>query len=149
MPTKQVQVGDYYYLESMRLVFEVVGPHVGSSLAWIMTSANDEHTTLMTPRDMSRGDWRYASMTGPEFKVVVGSTWYTHGYDELFTVVQLNESREAGPDSWGMKGVSSSKTLYMHHRRRIRGEWLHVSDADTPEPIPVVRRSRYHRTPVI
>jgi hypothetical protein len=146
---RQIQVGDLYYLESMRRVFEVVGPHPKESLAWIMATADDEHTTIMAPRYMDRGNWRYTLATGPDFKVVPGSTWYTHDYDELFIVVKSNDSREAGADSWEMRGLDSCKTLYMHHNRRMRGEWLHVSDADTLESIPVVRRSRYHRDPVI
>jgi hypothetical protein len=152
MPTeRQVQVGDLYYLEPMCQVFEVVGQSVGDHLSWIMTTELDGYTTLMPTKGLDHRGWRYAEPTGPDFKVVVGSTWYprrVYGHNELFTVIRSNDNHETGPDSWVMEG-RNSYTFYMHHDRRMKGEWLHVGTSSTVRPTSVVRRSRYHRNLVI
>lgn len=153
MPTEdQIQIGDLYYYERMKTVFTVVSPngrtpYTGPS--WLMSSGDEGKVRYMHTESSNRKFWRPATKTGPDFEVVVGSLWYSYGHDELFTVVRANESQEAGVDSWVMRGTESCKTLYLHHRSRVHGDWLHVSREPTPEPAPVVRRSRYHRNLVI
>jgi hypothetical protein len=150
MASRTVQAGDCYYFDLERSLFTVVGYHVGGKLdSWIMSSGDEGHTIIMSQRARLRGDWLYVTMTKSNFKVELGSTWFSVGHNDLFRVQSYNNSREAGPDSWGMLGDYTRRTLYMHHTQRVQGSWLHVSGKDTLEPIPVVRRSRYHRTPVI
>lgn len=149
MPTKrQIQLGDRYYYQIYKELFTVVsqGP-VGDPHSWILSSGDEGHTLFR--HQIAWAKARYAMSTGPDFKVTIGSTWYTYGCGELCTVVQSNDSREAGIDSWRMKGIDSHKILYMHHDLRVEGKWLHVEPEYGMDPTPVVRRSRYQRTPVI
>ena len=150
MPTnRQVQLGDQYYCEYTKSVFTVVSQIVAETSSWMMSSGDDGHTMFMHQNALDQGDWNYVMSTGPDFKVVVGSTWFSVGYSDLFKVVRDSSGIETGPDSWEMKSAYTGRTLYMHHGGRVRGDWLHVSIENTLEPVPVVRRSRYHRTPVI
>jgi hypothetical protein len=143
MTSREVQVGDLYYCGYARSIFTVVRENIAETGSWLMSSGDDGYTIFMHE---SEKDWHYAMLTWPDFEVIVGSTWFSIGHNDLFKVVRDNANRETGPDSWEMKGGHTGKTFYMHHNQRVRGSWLHVS---TPEPIPVVRRSRYHRNPVI
>jgi len=147
MASRGVQVGDQYYCGYTRSIFTVMRADVEEgSDSWLMSSGDDGYTIFMHE---SEKDWHYAMPTGPDFKVTVGSTWFSIGHSDLFKVVRDNANRETGPDSWEMKGEHTGKTFYMHRNQRVRGSWLHVSTPEIVEPIPVVRRSRYHRNPVI
>jgi hypothetical protein len=42
-------------------------------------------------------------------------------------VVESNDSREAGPDSWVMRCLHDGSTKYMHRSARARGEWRRIS----------------------
>jgi hypothetical protein len=146
MTSREVQVGDRYYCGYARAIFTVVHENIAETGSWLMSSGDDGYTIFMHE---SEKDWHYAMLTGPDFEVIVGSTWFSIGHNDLFEVVRDNANRETGPDSWEMKGEHTGKTFYMHHNQRVRGSWLHVSVGGTLNPIPVVRRSRYHRNPVI
>jgi hypothetical protein len=41
-----------------------------------------------------------------------------------YKVVKANINTEAGPDSWVMCNIETGRTLYMHHRCRMAGDWV-------------------------
>lgn len=151
MANRKVQVGDLYYHKVARSLFVVTGPVLGDELiSWSLHNGDGiDRTMFMCSDESKRDNWVYLTRPGPDFKVKLNSLWYTLGCRDLFRVVRYNDNTEAGPDSWEMLGGITGKTLYMHHSHRVQGEWLLVGAETTPDPDPVVRRSRYHRNPVI
>jgi len=59
--------------------------------------------------------------------VQVGDLWESIGSRPqsrgLYEVVRPNVNTEAGADSWVMRNRLTGRTLYMHHRQRVAGEW--------------------------
>lgn len=60
--------------------------------------------------------------------VQVGDLWESIGGHPrtrgLFEAVQPNVNTEAGADSWVMRDRLTGRTIYMHHRQRVAGEWI-------------------------
>ena len=151
MADREVHIGDLYYNDTTRSLFIVRGKNASSdpNCGWVMSSVDGVDRTLFMYHKKEPGDWLHAMRTGSDFKVIVGSIWYSLGFKDLFKVVRDNSNRETGPDSWEMRGENTGKTLYMHHSDRVQDVWMYISGPEISEPIPVVHRSRYHRTPVI
>jgi len=63
---------------------------------------------------------------------MIGTFWYTSPgpFDapgaSVYCVVAPNINTEAGPDSWEMRRIDGKHTKYMHHKARLRGEWIPV-----------------------